>query len=260
MAIGVDPALVLAAAVMTFRLSLVFALAPLMDNRSVPVLWRLAVAVPIGWALAPVALPHMGALPANPGWALLALEGVQSLLLSALFAFAMNLVLAAVRFAGNVAGMQIGFSLVNAYDPQTDSQISIIDHLYFLLTVLLFFALDVHLGLVRALVASLVVAPPFVPLVIGPAAGELLHAYSKIFAIGLQASAPVVLVLMLVTAAMGVIVKTSPQIHVLVVGFPVKIAIGILVLGTSLVYFGNVVTGALETSSELMKRLLSALT
>lgn len=259
MTFGFDPALPLAAAVMTLRLSLMLTLAPLMDNRAVPLLWRLAVAVPLGWALAPLALPHMAALPARPAWALLALEGVQSLILSALFAFAMNLALAAVRFAGNVAGMQIGFSLVNAYDPQTDSQISIIDHLYYLLAVLLFFALDVHLGLVRALVASLVVAPPFVPLMIGPAAGELLHAYAKIFAIGLQASAPVVLVLMLVTAAMGVIVKTTPQIHVLVVGFPVKIAIGILVLGSSLAYFGSVVTGALATTGELLSRLLSAL-
>jgi flagellar biosynthesis protein FliR len=259
MVLGLDVQLVLAAAVMTLRLSLLLALAPLMDNRSVPLLWRLAVAVPLGWALAPLALPHMAALPAGPTWSALAIEAIHSLLLSGLLAFAMNLVLAAVRFAGSVAGMQIGFSIVNAYDPQTNSQISIIAHLYYLLTVLLFFALDVHLGLIQALVASLAVVPPFAVIDFAPAVGELLQAYSKIFAIGLQASAPVVLVLFLVDAAMGVIVKTTPQIHVLVVGFPVKIAVGIFVLGTSLAYFGSVVSQSLAATGDLLTRVLNAL-
>ena len=259
MSFGLDGTLVLAAAVVALRLSILLALAPVMDNRAVPLLWRLAVAVPLGWCLAPLALPHLAALPQRLAWSHLALEAGQSLVLSALLAMAMNLVLAAVRFAGGIAGMQIGFAIVNAYDPQTDSQVSIISHLYFLLAVLLFFALDAHQAMIRALVQTLVVAPPFAPLDFIPAAGELLQTYARIFAIGLQAAAPVVLVLILVTAAMGVIVKTTPQIHVLVVGFPIKIAVGIFVLGTSLAFFGNVVTRALTATEALLTGILSAL-
>lgn len=260
MALGLDVQLVLAAAVMTLRLSLLLALAPVMDNRSVPVLWRLAVAVPLGWALAPLALPHLHSLPTTPGWSALAMEALHSLLLSALLAAAMNLVLAAVRFAGYIAGMQIGFSIVNSYDPHTDSQVSIISHLYYMLTVLLFFALDVHLVLIRALAATLQIAPPFTGFDMAPAIGEMLRAYGQIFALGLQAAAPVTLVLMLVIAAMGVIVKTTPQIHVLVVGFPVKIGVGIFVLGSSLSFFSGVVTRSLGATADLVNRILLALT
>lgn len=258
MVLGLELPLVIGAAVLALRLSVLLALAPLMDNRMVPLLWRLALALPLGWALAPLAVPHLAAMPASPSWSQLAVEGLHSLVLGALLALAMNFVLAAVRFAGGVAGMQIGFAIVNAYDPQTDSQISIISHLYYLLTVLLFFALDVHLGLVRALVASLVAAPPFTMPAFGPAAVELLRTYSGIFAIGLQAAAPVVLVLLLVSTAMGVIVKTTPQIHVLVVGFPVKIAAGIFILGASLVYFGGVVAQSLAAMGSLLSRVLNA--
>jgi flagellar biosynthesis protein FliR len=253
-----DVRFVLAAAVVSMRLSMLLALAPIMDNRLVPVLWRLAVALPLGWALAPLAIAYLPEQPQGLSWHLLALEALQSLVLSAILAMAMNLVLAAVRFAGGIIGMQIGFAIVNAYDPQTDSQISVVSHLYFILTVLLFFALDVHLVLIRALVATLVVAPPFLQPDYTPAFGELLRGYSRMFLIGLQASAPVVLVLMLVTAAMGVIVKTTPQIHVLVVGFPVKIGVGILVLGTSLAYFGGVVTQALTATGDLLTRVLGS--
>lgn len=254
-----DARIVLGALVMALRLSILLALAPIMDNRLVPVLWRLALAVPLGWALSSLALPYLPTFPEQLSWQHLAVEALQSLVLGALLAMAMNLVFAAVRFAGGIAGMQIGFAIVNAYDPQTDSQISIIAHLYYLLAVLLFFALDVHLVLIRAIVATLVVAPPFLLPDFGPAIGELLRGYSQIFVIGLQAAAPVVLVLMLVTAAMGVIVKTTPQIHVLVVGFPVKIAVGILVLGTSLTYFTDVVTRSLTATGDLLNRVIGSL-
>ena len=259
MSLGLDLDLVIAAAVLSLRMSMLLALAPVMDNRLVPALWRLALALPLSWALAPLALNHMGSLPVPLTWLHLAMEALHSLVLSALLALSMNLVLAAARFAGSIAGMQIGFSMVNAYDPQTNSQISIISHLYFLLTVLLFFALDVHLVVIRALVATLILVPPFTQPDFAAAIGEVLRGYSQIFMLGLQAAAPVTLVLMLVTAAMGVIVKTTPQIHVLVVGFPVKIGLGIFVLGSSLAYFGSVVGQALSATGDLLTRTLGAL-
>ena len=260
MALGIDTNLVLVAAVMALRLSILVALPPLMDNRSVPVWWRLAFALPLAWALAPAALSQMTTMPTALSWPVLALEAINSLVIGALLAFAINLVLAAVRFAGTIAGMQIGFAIVNAYDPQTDSQISIIAQFYYLLTVMLFFALDAHHGLIQALVTSFDVVPPFSTVNFSTAGGVVIKAYSEMFAIGLRASAPVVLVLLLVSATMGVIVKTAPQIHVLVVGFPVKIGVGLFVLGTSLIHFRGVVERSLLAAGDLLEQVLLALT
>ena len=260
MTFGLDTTLLLGTAVLALRLAVVLALAPLMDNRSVPIWWRLAVAVPLAWSLAPVARPYFASLPATPTWPLLALEAVNSLVIGALLAFALNLVIAAVRFAGSVAGMQIGFAIVNAYDPMTNSQISIISHFYYLVATLLFFALDVHHQVVQALVLSLEAVPPLQAVDFAAASGELVRAYSQVFVVGLRVSAPVVLVLLLASGAMGVIVKTAPQIHVLVVGFPVKIALGIFVLGTSLIHFGGVVERAFAHTEDLLQRILAAMT
>jgi flagellar biosynthetic protein FliR len=258
-AVSVDLQLVMLVAIVALRLAILLALVPLMDNRSVPLLWRLAVAVPLAWALAPAALVHSGPLPTELGWPRIALEAVNSLVIGALLAFAMNLVLTGVRFGGSLAGMQIGFAIVNAYDPQTGSQISIIAQLYYLLTVLLFFALDVHHHLVAVLVASIEIVPPLSTPDLAHASGVVLRAYSDVFMLGLRVAAPVALVLLLVSAAMGVIVKTAPQIHVLVVGFPVKIAAGIFVLGATLVYFGGVVERQFAGSEDLLQRVLGVL-
>ncbi len=258
MVLGLDTRLVLAAAVLALRMAILLALMPLMDRRSVPLVWRLGVAIPLAWALAPAALPLI-TLPANLGWPHLALEALNSLIIGALLAFAMNMVMTGVRFAGNLAGMEVGFAIVNAYDPQTDSQISIIAQLYYLLAVLLFFALDVHHLIVQALVASIEMVPPFATLDFRAASSVILREYSQVFILGLRVAAPVSLVLMLITAAMGVIVKTAPQIHVLVVGFPVKIAVGLMVLASSLVYFSGVVERSFATTEDLLARVLAAL-
>ncbi len=65
--------------------------------------------------------------------------------------------------------------------------------------------------------------------------------------------------MLLVSAAMGVIVKTAPQIHVMVVGFPIQIAVGLFMLGVSLVFFKDVVIGLFAANGGLLERLLLAL-
>ena len=74
------------------RLATMLALLPIMDRRSVPLLWRLAVAVPLAWALAPAVLGEMPATVDMLRWELLVLEGLNSLLVGAVLGFAVSLV------------------------------------------------------------------------------------------------------------------------------------------------------------------------
>jgi flagellar biosynthetic protein FliR len=259
MNVTVDSRLLLVALVLVARMATMLALLPIMDRRSVPVWWRLALAVPVAWALAPLVAAGTPDLPAVITWPLLLLEGFNSLVIGALLAFAITLVLAVVRFAGSLVGMQVGFAIVNAYDPQTGSQISIISHLYYLLATLLLFSLDVHLTLVQAIVTSVQLIPPFSTPDFTTGSVMLLKAYSDVFSVGLTAAAPVSLILLMVSATMGVVVKTAPQIHVLVVGFPIQIAVGIAALGSSLLFFRGVVERSLVRSQDLVVGILEAL-
>ena len=260
MNLAVDSRILLLTLVLTARLATMLALAPMMDRRSVPLMWRLALAIPMAWGLAPAAAGAAVSIPQTLSWGWLVLEAVNSLIVGSLLAFAMNLVFAAVRYAGSLIGMEVGFAIVNAYDPQTGAQVSVMAHLYYLLTVLMFFTLDIHLVVVRALMASLEMLPPFVQPDLAAGSLVMLKAYGQVFSVGLTAAAPVTLVLLMVSATMGVVVKTAPQIHVLVVGFPVKIAVGLAAVGSSLVFFRGVVERALAASGDLMMNVLGAMT
>ena len=184
---------------------------------------------------------------------------MRSLVIGLMLGFTLNLVFVAVRFAGDIAGMQVGFSIVNAFDPMTNSQISVISQFYHMLAVMLFFASGAHLMLISAMFQSCLALPPFGGGQLTGGAWYLLREFSSVFTTGLRIAAPIVIVLLLISAAMGVVVKTVPQLNVLVVGFPIKIGVGLITLGASLVYFKQAVLGLLAQVPDQLAHTLAAM-
>lgn len=244
---------------LAIRFGVLAATLPLIDLRSVPPLWRLGLAVCFAAALAPGIAAGLPLGSVSLSWQMLVTEAVRSLAVGAMLGFTVNLVFIAVRFAGSVAGMQIGFAIVNSFDPMSNSQVSVISQMYYLMAVLIFFASGAHQILVTAMFQSCLVVPPFASLSPSGGAWQILQEYGSIFTLGLRIAAPVVVVLLLVSASMGIIVKTVPQINVLVVGFPIKIAVGLITLGLSLVFFREILITLMEGMDDQLGRILLAM-
>jgi flagellar biosynthetic protein FliR len=253
-----DITLMAITAALFVRFALLMTTLPMLDMRSVPPLWRFATAFCFAVALAPAVREVVPYGEVDLRWTVMLMEVVRSLVIGAMIGFTINLLFTAVRFAGSVAGMQIGFSIVNAFDPMTNSQVSIIAQLYYILTIMLFFTTGAHQLLVGAMFQSCVVLPPFGTIDMAGGAWYLLKEFGTVFSTGVRIAAPVIVVLLLVSASMGVIVKTVPQLNVLVVGFPVKIGVGLITFGMSLVFFKTVtmsLIGGME--GQLTKVLLA---
>ncbi len=259
MSISLDMGLLAVTVALIIRFLVLTATLPLLDMQSVPPLWRVALAVCLGVALAPGVAARLGPLDVVWTWPVLVTEVLRSLVLGAMLGFTVNLMFAAVKMAGSIVGMQIGFSIVNAFDPLSNSQISVLSRIYHLLTVLIFFVSGAYLILIQAMFQSCVVVPPFAGLDAPAGAWFLVREFGTVFSIGLQIAAPVVLILLLVSSAMGVIVKTVPQLNILAVGFPVKIAVGLLIFGVSLVYFRDIVLGMMAGMGDRLGEVLLAL-
>jgi len=254
-----DITLLAVTAALAVRFGVLAATLPLLDIRSVPPLWRVALAISFAAALAPGIARSIPAGSVSLGWPALVMEAVRSLVVGALLGFTINLVFTAVRYAGSIVGMQIGFAIVNSYDPMSNSQISVISQLYYLLAVLLFFVTGAHQILVAAMYQSCVVIPPFASGDPVGGAWFVIREFSTVFTLGLQIAAPIVIVLLLVSASMGVIVKTVPQLNVLVVGFPIKIGVGLITVGLSLVFFKQVTISVMGGMQDTLADLLLAM-
>jgi len=254
-----DITLLAVTAALAIRFGVLAATLPLLDMRSVPVLWRVGLALCFAGALAPGIAASLPVGSVSLSWQVLVVEAVRSLVVGAMLGFTVNLVFTAVRFAGSVAGMQIGFAIVNSFDPLSNSRISVISQLYYLLAVLIFFVSGAHQILVAAMFQSCLVVPPYAGVSTTAGAWQILQEYGSIFTLGLRIAAPVVVVLLLVSASMGVIVKTVPQINVLVVGFPIKIAVGLITLGLSLVFFRGILISLMAGMEDQLGRILLAM-
>ena len=144
--------------------------------------------------------------------------------------FITTLLFYGIQMAGQIIGIQIGFGIISVMDPLTNVQISLIGQLYYMVSLLVFLAINGHHFLVRALVFSFEV----IPLGSGtfsPGLAELMSTLSGlIFGTALQIAAPVMVTLILTDVGLGFIARVAPQMNVFIVGFPLKILIGLFVI------------------------------
>ena len=209
-----------------------FAGMPIFSQRNVPMRVRIGLALFFAVA-AQASLPDMPVLPLDSLPLLLLLIG-QQVLIGLAMGFAVRLVFAALEFAGEIVGLQMGLNFAGFFDPGTGMQGTATARFFGTLVAFLFVATNGHLLLIDALAQSFHVFPvgqePFAFLrVAQPQTWG-----AEIFRAGLWIAMPVVALLLFVNLALGVISRVAPQIHVFAVGFPVTVTVGLLGLVTTL--------------------------
>jgi flagellar biosynthetic protein FliR len=225
---------VLAFSLVLARVAPLFLLAPLFNSKAFPGRARAVCAVALAIGISPVATHALGEgrIPSDL-WALGGLMG-KELLVGMAFAFGIGALFAALTVAGSLLDVTIGFSLGGVVDPLSGTQSSLLAQLYTMIGMLVFIAIGgdgwVIAGLARTYEA--------VPLLDAPQLGSLTAgaqlAFSGIFSAAIQVCAPVLLALIVTDAAIGVVSRVVPQLNVFAVGFPAKIAVGLLLIGVSL--------------------------
>ncbi len=209
-----------------------FAGMPLFSQRNVPMRVRVGLALFFAVAAQP-ALPDMPVLPLDSPPLLVLLIG-QQLLIGLSMGFAVRLVFAALEFAGEIVGLQMGLNFAGFFDPATGMQGTATARFFGTLVAFLFVATNGHLLLIQALAQSFHAFP------VGTEPFAFLRATApqawgaEIFRAGLWIALPVVALLLFVNLALGVVSRVAPQIHVFAVGFPLTVSIGLLGLVATL--------------------------
>lgn len=204
--------------------------APMFGHLMVPLRIRAGFAMVLALALASVV--PVPVLPRDVVQLAGAMAG--ETLIGATIGFLAQLIFAGVQLGGQMAGMQIGFGMANIVDPGGQHQTTVVAEWESLFALLVFLALDVHHLLIGALLDSFRVAPAGVSLLGSAALHGVVAQAAEIFVIGVRVAAPVLIVLLLANGALGVLARTIPQLNVFVVGFPVNVGAGLIVMGASL--------------------------
>lgn len=152
--------------------------------------------------------------------------------------FAVLLLFVGIQFAGQLAGLQMGFGIVNVIDPQSSNQLSIMGQFLNILAILFLLCINGHHMILKGLVSSFEVVPLGQVVLTASVMSKVIALTSQVFVIAVKISAPILLALFLVSVALGVLARTVPQMNVFIVGFPVQIGVGmgVMMVGLPLFY------------------------
>jgi len=182
--------------------------------------------------------------------------GAEQLIVGLCMGFMISCMFAAVQIAGEFIGMQIGFSIVNVFDPENQQPESVIAQYFYVLAVMIFFALDGHHYLIKGLYESFTSVPLNHLLLKDNVFKIILNETMIMFVTAIKISAPVVVTIMISNIGMGIIAKTVPQINVFVIGMPLNIGIGITTLYITMSVFLAIFSSSLDsTFSRVLKML-----
>lgn len=145
-------------------------------------------------------------------------------------AFVMEIFFMTVTFAGAIMDFQMGLSMSTVYDPQTNAQQAVSGSIWNLYMTLLFFAVNGHLALLRILFASFRAAPPGTLSLGQNLTQAILDLFIQCITLALQFSFPLIALELLTQFAVGILMKTIPQINIFVVNIQAKIVMGLMML------------------------------
>lgn len=215
---------------------------PFWGGASSPRLVRVVLAVGLGVAVFPFALPAFGASgQANFSLLSLLLALGREVLIGLSAGWMAQLLFAGMRMAGQQIEIKMGLGLTQLVDPHEGGQTSLMPALMDLLASLVFLAVNGHHLLIRALVSSYRLFPLSVgaspeAAIFGAASGGtitdlfrlLIGSASEIFPIALRVSAPIVIGSLFADVVLGVISRMVPQLNLFAVILPAQFAFGLL--------------------------------
>ena len=143
---------------------------------------------------------------------------------------------------GQMVGFQTGFAICNIIDPQSGAQVSIFSNMAYLVAFTLFILLNGHHILLNAVRESFTILPVGSLSLKSEMFEKLLVLYGEMFAIAIKIGAPAIAALLFTKVAFGIITKLIPQLHIMIVAFPVQIVIGLFFFGISM----NVLLGFMQ--------------
>lgn len=193
---------------------------------------RLTLAILISLVVAPSVEPTIPPMP--PG--LLDMIGLILIeILTGLFiGVTARLMFMALAIAGSVFSFMGGFASALIFNPLAADQGALISIFLSMMGLLLIFVTDTHHLLIRAVVESYVLFEPGVYPMVGDMADVVTRTVANSFRLGIQLSAPIIVVGLMFYVLLGLLARLMPQMQVFFIAMPLQVLIGLYLLMTTM--------------------------
>ncbi|QGQ96244.1 flagellar type III secretion system protein FliR [Paenibacillus psychroresistens] len=240
------------------RISSFFVVAPVFSAKNVPMQFKIGLAFFI--SLLAFSTIDQNAMVFDSVYIVAMMKEI---VIGLLLGFVAYLFFTVVQISGSFIDMQMGFSMANIIDPMSGTQSPILGNLKFMLAVLLFITFNGDHYFIHAIVDSYRWVPlsneAFAHIYNGQVSEFLLISFAKVFALAFQMAAPMIAALFLIDVGLGILARTAPQFNIFVIGMPLKVLVGFILLTLLFPSFLNLFSELFTMMFGAMQKLLELL-
>ncbi len=155
---------------------------------------------------------------------------VSEAIAGAIMGFFSNIAYHILSFAGRIIDMEIGFSMVNQFDPVANVQASITSNLYGYLVMIMMMITNLHHHFILGIVDSFELINVG-NVTLNPNIYQLgVRFMTDYFVIGFRIALPIFAAILIVNMVLGILVKIAPQMNMFVIGLQLKVLVGLAIL------------------------------
>jgi len=224
---------------------------PFLSNRNIPTMAKIGVSffvAVIMLTVIPIELTVSSTQPIE-----FTIYVVKEFITGWLLGFSAYVVFAILTLAGQFIDYQIGFSMVNVFDPMSQTQITITGNLYYFVFLLIFLMTRSYFFVFKGLKESFMYIPLGQMTLSTYLYNSFIDFFNDFFLTALQIAAPIFFVMLVTNAVLGILARTVPQLNMFVIGFPIKILLGLFVLYLTMYLFDNVADIIIDKFLNLME-------
>ena len=213
---------------MFIRITALIVSSPIFGRKMLPNILKISFCAAVTYVL--FAANMNAALPAYTGLIAFGLLCIKEMLFGLVLGFTTTLFFSAVQISGQYIDMQMGFGMVNVLDAQNNVSVPITGNLLHIILIITFFSVNGHLKLIYIL-NSTFAQIPIGTVELDPAIGlAALEVFILAFLLSVHVAFPLIASGLMGEVAMGFMMRAVPQINMFVVGIPLKVLIGFVML------------------------------
>lgn len=214
------------------RVVALFSVAPVFGAREVPPQVRIALALLFALVIYPLVAAQVAPVPQDLFD--LAAAALRETSIGLLMGLVVSLLFQAALVAGDLMDLQMGFGMAAVFNPTLGAQTAMMGQFLYRYTVVVFLLLNGH----HLLLSGVVTSFESLPAARLSLDTDVLRLFGDlaltVFSVGLRIAAPAVATLLIVDVALAMVSRAVPQMNVFVVGMPVKIVVGMVVIVAAL--------------------------
>jgi flagellar biosynthetic protein FliR/FlhB len=183
---------------------------------------------------------------------------VNEVITGLILGYVTNLCFTVMKLAGQLMDTQIGLSMINMFDPNSNTNSTLIETLLYWVSFIVFLSIDGHHLLIKLLIQSFNSINIGKSLLTIGSVGIAMNAIIEYFTIGLKIAIPIVLIILITDIVLGLVSRAVPQLNLMIMGLPIKILVGFtaLTLALPIIFKGMVI--AFENLPDIFNTLFKA--